>query len=427
MNLKLPLAALLGLGISIAAVADEEEQAWDVATRPGEARTVEINTTSGTWMSLDVSPDGRTIAFDLLGDIYTLPIDGGTATAISSGLAWSMQPRFSPDGAEIAFTSDAGGGDNIWIMNADGSNARQLTNEDFRLLNNPYWSPDGQYIAARKHFTTRRSLGTGEIWIYHRNGGGGVAVVEKPSEQHQKELGEPTFSPDGRYIYFSVNKTPGPIFEYAQDSNGEVFEIRRHDLETGKTESYVSGAGGAVRPEPSPDGTQMAFVRRIRGESALFVKDLESGAERPLYKGLDKDMQEVWAVHGTYPNMSWMPDSKSIVFWAGGGIRRVDVASGQVSDIPFRVEDTRSVYDAPRPQVDVAPDTFTTHMVRHAELSPDGKHVYVGGRGGSVKAYALEDGKELRSGAPRSPATITARASLPMAASSSLTPRAVAT
>ena len=108
-------------------------------------------------MSVDVSPDGQTIAFDLLGDIYTLPIGGGEARSINSGHAWSMQPRFSPDGSEIAFTSDAGGGDNIWIMNADGSDARQLTKEDFRMLNNASWSPDGEFIAAKKHFTTARS------------------------------------------------------------------------------------------------------------------------------------------------------------------------------------------------------------------------------------------------------------------------------
>jgi Tol biopolymer transport system component len=195
------------------AMAEEEAAAdkWDVSNPPGEAKTVSIDTRSGSWMSLDVSPDGKTIAFDLLGDIYLLPMTGGEARAINSGLAWSMQPRFSPDGSEIAFISDAGGGDNIWIMQADGSQAEQLTSEDFRMLNNPYWSPDGSYIAARKHFTTTRSLGTGEIWLYHRDGGSGVAVVERPSEKHQKELGEPAFSPDGRYLYFSVNSTPGEM------------------------------------------------------------------------------------------------------------------------------------------------------------------------------------------------------------------------
>jgi Tol biopolymer transport system component len=131
-------------------------------------------------------------------------------------------------------------------MGADGSDPRQLTHEDFRLSPTPVVA-GRQYIAAQTP-TTERSLGTGEIWLYHRNGGSVVAVVERPDEQHQKELGEPAFSPDGRYIYFSLDSTPGPVFEYAQDSNGQIFEIRRHDLQTGKTESFVSGPGGAVRP-----------------------------------------------------------------------------------------------------------------------------------------------------------------------------------
>ncbi len=375
---NLLMMSLLALVAALPALADEheeEENGWDVAIIPGDSRTIDIDTTAGTWMSLDVSPDGRTIAFDLLGDIYLLPIAGGEARAIHSGLSWSMQPRFSPDGSEIAFTSDAGGADNIWIMQADGSEPRQLTKEDFRLLNNPAWSPDGNYVAARKHFTTTRSLGTGEIWLYHVNGGDGVVVVEKPSEEHQKELGEPVFSPDGRYIYFAVDSTPGSTFIYAQDTNAQVYEIRRHDLETGKTESFVSGPGGAVRPQPSPDGRWLAFVRRLEGRSALFLKDLISGAEKPLYPGLDYDLQEVWGVHGLYPNFDWMPDSQSIVFWAGGGIKRIDIRARAVSDIPFRVRDTRVVYAPPRPAIEVAPATFETKMVRHAAVSPDGGSV----------------------------------------------------
>lgn len=378
---KLPLALLGALASTtlFAAEEKEDESRWDVEAPPGESREIDINTTRGTWMSLDVSPDGDTIVFDLLGDIYRLPIDGGMAEPIDSGLSWSMQPRFSPDGSSIAYTSDAGGGDNIWIMRADGSDKRQLTDEDFRLLNNPTWSPDGNYIAARKHFTTSRSLGTGEIWLYHIKGGvkggDGVVVVEKPGEKHQKELGEPAFSPDGRYIYFSFDSTAGPIFQYAQDSNAQIFEIRRHDLETGKTVSFVTGAGGAVRPEPSPDGRWLAFVRRLEGKSALFLKDLTSGAERPIATELDQDLQEVWGVQGLYPNMDWTPDSESVVFWSGGQIRRVDIASGNVKAIPFRVEDTREVYKVSRPAVEVAPQSFDARMVRNAVVSPDGSRV----------------------------------------------------
>jgi len=389
----LTLSLLLAAGPAVSE--DAPPEPWDVAQPPGATREVRIDVDSGTWMSLDVSPDGTTIAFDLLGDIYLLPIEGGAARAIDSGMAWSMQPRFSPDGFEIAYISDAGGGDNIWIRKLDGSGVRQLTREDFRLVNNPWWSPDGQYIAARKHFTTTRSLGTGEIWLYHRDGGAGVQVIKRPDEKHQKELGEPAFSPDGRYLYFTVDSTPGGTFEYAQDSNGQVFEIRRHDLQTGETESLVTGAGGAVRPTPSPDGRRLAFVRRIRAQSALFLKDLENGAERAIYTDLDRDLQEVWGVHGLYPNMDWTPDSKSLVFWAGGKIHRIDVASGKVSEIPFQVQDTRTVIDAPRPAVEVAPPNFDTRMARNAEVAPDGSAV-VYETAGRLFIRQLPDGRPQR-------------------------------
>ena len=354
--------------------ADDPE--WDVMAPRGAAlRQAAIRTDEGTWMDVDVSPDGRTIAFSLLGDIYTMPIGGGTPTRIADGLAWEVQPRFSPDGQRIAFVTDRGGGDNIWLMNTDGSGKVALTKEDFRLLNQPSWSPDGQFIVAKKHLTTGRSLGTGEVWLYHVSGGGGVKLVARPSEQHQKELGEPTFAPDGKAVYFTRNNTPGPIFEYAQDSTQGIFEIERYDIATGETTSAVAGLGGAVRPTPSPDGTRIAFVRRDAGEIGLWVKDVDSGIERKLYADLDRDVQETWAVTGVYPNMDWTPDSRSVVFWAGGKIRRVDAAGGEARVIPFTIDDTRAVAAAPHPQIPVGEDSFQTRMVRFATVSPDGRQV----------------------------------------------------
>ena len=372
------LSAAFGPSLAFAQTppAEEKPVKWDVAAPPGlTVRQVQIDTDEGSWMNLDVSPDGKTLAFDLLGDIYTLPVSGGTPTRIAEGLPFETQPRFSPDGRRIAFTSDRGGGDNIWIMNADGSDKRQLTKEDFRLLNQPSWSPDGRFIAAKKHFTTGRSLGTGEVWLYHVSGGAGVQLVKKPNEQHQKELGEPIYAPDGKHIYYTRNITSGPIFQYAQDSNGQIFDIESYDLETGKTETAVAGAGGSVRATPSPDGTKIAFVRRERTKSKLYVKDMSTGEERKIYDALDQDVQETWAVTGVYPNMDWSPDSKSIYFWAGGKIRKVDWPSGAATEIPFRIADSRDVIDPPRPPIEVAPASFKTSMPRSVMTSPDGRSI----------------------------------------------------
>ncbi|WP_294198809.1 amidohydrolase family protein [uncultured Sphingomonas sp.] len=349
---------------------------WDVnAPRGLRTKQVRIATDEGSWMNVDVSPDGRTIAFDLLGDIYTMPIAGGTPTRIAEGLAFEHQPRFSPDGRRIAFTSDRGGGDNIWVMNVDGSDKRQVTKEDFRLLNQPTWSPDGRFIVAKKHFTTGRSLGTGEVWLYHVSGGGGVQLVKRASEVLQKELGEPIYAPDGKGIYYTRNVSSGPIFEYAQNSRTDLFDIERYDIDTGEVTTAVSGVGGSVRPTPSRDGKRIAFVRRDNNISKLWVKDLATGAERIVYGPLDRDVQETWAVTGVYPNMSWTPDDKGIVFWSGGKLRRVAVDGGATTEIPFRIDDTRVIAEAIHPQVEVAPDRFMTKATRWATVSPDGRQV----------------------------------------------------
>ena len=352
---------------------EKEEEKWDVNNPPYPQHDVAITTTTGTWMSVDVSPDGREIAFDFLGDIYVIPISGGEARALTSGIAWDMQPRFSPNGRWIAFTSDRESGDNIWVMNRDGSDPQQVTRETFRLLNSPNWSVDSEFLVARKHFTSRRSLGAGEMWLYHRSGGEGVQLTEKANDQ--KDAGEPVFSPDGRYLYFSQDITPGKTFEYNKDPNGEIYVIQRLDRKNNEIDRYITGPGGSVRPTPSPDGKQMAFVRRVRGKSVLYLADLESGSEKPLFDGLDRDLQETWAIHGVYPAMAWTPDSRTVVFWAGGKIHRIDVGSRQVSEIPFRVSTTRKIAEALRFPVEVAPENFPVRMLRWVQVSPDGKQV----------------------------------------------------
>ena len=352
---------------------EDEKPKWDVNNPPGEWKDVSIDTDEGTWMSVDVSPDGKEIVFDLLGDIYTIPIAGGEAKAMTQGIAWDMQPRFSPNGKWIAFTSDRAGGDNIWIMNRDGSNPKQVTKEDFRLVNSPSWTPDSEYIVVRKHFSSTRSLGAGEMWLYHRSGGEGLQLTKRPNEQ--KDAGEPAFSPDGRYVYFSQDTTPGVVFQYDKDSNKQIYVIQRFDRETGETEAYITGAGGSIRPTPSHNGKYIAFIRRVRAKSVLFLNHVDSGEEESLHDGMERDMQEAWAIHGVYPAMSWTPDDSAIVFWAGGKIKRIDVSTKNVSEIPFHVKSTRKIQAALRFPNPVAPDKFDVKMLRWVQVSPSGNQV----------------------------------------------------
>mgnify|MGYP001454435896 CR=1 FL=1 len=366
---KLVLIAL-SLLISLPLFAQNEKD-WDVTEPPGPSEKLSFTTTEGTWMNLDVSPDGKEIVFDLLGDIYIMPVKGGKAKALRRGHAYDIQPRFSPDGSMISFTSDAGGGDNIWVMNRDGSNARQVTNEDFRLLNNAVWTPDGNYLIARKHFTSTRSLGAGELWMYHISGGSGIQLVKKPNEQ--QDLGQPFVSPDGRYIYYSQAVYPGGYFQYNKDPNSQIYAINRYDRETGKTERITGGSGGAISPTLSPDGSKMAFVKRVRTKSVLYIRDLETGIERPVYDQLTKDQQEAWAIFGPYTNFNWMPDSEQIIIYAKGKIHKINVSSYESEIIPFEVEAVHRIAGAVQFRQDPAPETFTAKAIRHAVTSPDGK------------------------------------------------------
>lgn len=387
----LPLASIVAsLCVAGAVTADTR---WSVNEPMGEFSTVEINTNQGTWMSVDISPDGAYVIFDMLGDIYRMPASGGDAELLRGGIGWHMQPTYSPDGQYIAYTSDEGGGDNIWIMKADGSEAWPVSNENFRLLNSPAWSPDGEFIVARKHFTARRSLGAGEIWMYHKSGGQGVMLTARPNDQ--KDLGEPAFSPDGKYVYYSQDDTPGQTFHYNKDSTAGIYTIKRYELETGEIENVISGMGGAIRPTPSPDGRYLAYVSRDDFQSKLYVYDLETGDRRELYGDLTRDMQETWAIHGVYPTMSWTNDGSAIVFYAQGGIHRVNVANGAVTALPFSVNVEKEVQNAVRFRQPIEADEFPVRMLRNTIVAPSGDRVIYEALG-YLHTRALPNGEAQR-------------------------------
>ncbi|MFT5527839.1 MAG: imidazolonepropionase-like amidohydrolase/Tol biopolymer transport system component [Pirellulaceae bacterium] len=344
-----------------------------------------------------------------MGDLYTMPLTGADGTngifpqKLTTGVAWDMQPRYSPDGKRIAFTSDRLGkstksGDNIWTIHRATKQLRQITDETYRLLNGPAWAPDGNYIVARKHFSSRRSLGGGEMWLYHSHGvaagsTAGLQLTIRPNDQ--KDVNEPVFSPDGKYLYYSQDATGGSTFEYDKDSNKQIYVVKRRSIESGETESYITGPGGACRPTPSPDGNRIAFVRRIGAKTGLHIFDTKSGAVRLVYDKLERDMQEAWAIHGVYPSFAWLPDGKSIVLWAKGKIRQIHVADGTEQIIPFRIKDRRTITKSLRFPIAVAPDNIDIKMLRWVRTSPTGKLVAYQALG-HIYVRELPDGKPRR-------------------------------
>lgn len=379
MKLTRALATLcLTLLASVVSATQEapKEATWDVNAPFGPTTELDYETTEGTWVNVDVSPDGTQLVFDLLGDLYVMPVEGtgsGLATRITEGAAFDMQPRYSPDGSLIAYASDRDGATNLWVARPDGTEPRQVSKEKRWFINSPVWSPDGQYLFGRHHFVQQRSLGAGEIWLYHVAGSSGLQITEKSS--FQKDAGEPTVSPDGRYLYYSKDVSGGDTFEYNKDPNQAIYAIVRHDLQTGEERREVSIQGGAVTPRLSPDGKTLAFIRRVRLGSLLYLQDLATGENWSIFDKLDKDLQEAWAIHGLYPSYAWSPDGRYIYIWGQGKIWKVDVEARAGIEVPFRARIQQRIHDAVRFPQKVHTDRFPVRMLRDVTTSPDGTSV----------------------------------------------------
>jgi Tol biopolymer transport system component len=310
------------------------------------ASTIEFSTDEVTWPSVSVSPDGRTIVFDVLGDLYTLPIAGGTATRIVGGLSFESQPVFSPDGKTIAFLSDRTGVENLWIANADGSNPRAvskdgLTRDRPEIMVSPSWTPDGQYIVVSK--SRPPDPGTFWLFMYHRDGGSGVRIGAAPPPQPGPDAQGPppppppnrmgaVVSPDGRFVYYAQRNG---TFTY--NARFPLWQIYRHDRETGDVAQVTNAQGSAMRPVLSPDGKFLVYGTRYKTDTGLRVRNLETGAERWLVTPVTRDDQESRASRDTLPGYAFMPDGKSLIVPIGGKLQRVDFATGQSRVIPMTV------------------------------------------------------------------------------------------
>jgi Tol biopolymer transport system component len=333
-------------------------------------RKVEFTTDEGTWLSLDVSPDGKTIAFELLGDIYTLPIEGGQAKLIAGGMAFDSQPKFSPDGKWIAFLSDREGSENIWVMHPDGTEVKQVSKDPNNEFASPSWSPDGNYI-----FVSKAGFGitTYEIWMYHVRGGTGVQITKAkptpttPRRERHNAIGA-VASPEGKYIYYAVRHGG-----FAYNAQFPLWQIARRDRKTGDEDVLIEQLDSSFRPVLSPDGTQVLYVTRFETESGLRLRNLQSGEDRWVKYPITRDDQESRFTRDLFPGYAFLPDGKEIVYNQDGKIRRLNLAAGTDTVIPFTAnvsQDLGPKLDFPQ-KVEQGP--VKARLIQDPVESPDGK------------------------------------------------------
>ena len=349
------------------------------------ARTHTFTTTKGTWISLDVAPDGQSIVFDLLGDLFTLPIGGGKATRLTTGMAYDAQPRFSPDGKRIVFVSDRNGGDNLYVMTMDGKDTVQVTKGNDNGYVSPEWVPDGKYVVASK---SGGLFGAAKLWMYHVDGGNGVPLVAQPAQL--KTLGA-AFGKDSRYIWYAARQG-----DWQYNAVGPQYQLFVYDRENGKTSQMSTRFGSAFRPAVSPDGNWLVYATRHETKTGLRLRNLETQTEDWLAFPVQRDETESRATLDAYPGYSFTPDSKSIVVSYGGEIWRVPVDRSKPVKIPFEAEVKMEMGPEVKFswRVDTA-STFTAHQVRDIAPSPDGTRLAFSALD-RVYTMDLPDGKPVR-------------------------------
>ncbi len=374
----------LGLLVATSLTASVSAQSYDLRIhQEGDklplqpARLVQWTEHEGTWVSLDISPDGKTIVFELLGDIYTLPIAGGEAQCIVCGLPFDSQPVYSPDGSEIAFVSDRDGNENLWIAAADGSNPRQISEmEENSVFVSPEWSRDGKSIYISRY---KPDMNAYELWRYAADGAKHAPVEQvthakrapdTPKEERGNALGA-ALSPDGQYLYYEAKTGLG----FDDDISLPLWHIVRRDLRTGEERTAITAPGSAFRPRLTPDGKQLAYAERREGKTGLRIRNLETDEDRPLAYPIQRDDQEGLSARDLIPRYAMTPDGRSLITNYGGKLQRIDLATGAASQIPFTAQIALPLGPYMRPELKQETGPVRARLIQHPSQSPDGKRI----------------------------------------------------
>lgn len=306
-------------------------------TASAQTRHVDLRITEGTNIAAALSPDGQTIAIDLLGRIWTLPRSGGTAKVLTDEFGDARQPAWSPDGKRIAFQSFRDGTWHIWSVAADGSSLRQHTVGEFDHRE-PEWSRDGTSLL----FSSDRS-GNYDIWSLDLASGRLERLTTDPAD----EFG-PSAGPGGSVAFVSTKAGAAGI--WLREANGN-------------TALWAGAEGRVAGPAISPDGRTITYNVIAAGASQLFAA--ERGQAPRLLSSAGDDVfpfRAAWTAEGT------------ILYTSDGKLAQVRPDGTRLAPVSFeaRIAFDRKAYQRTRRDFD-GTQTQPVRGIMAPTVSPDGR------------------------------------------------------